>query len=79
MDMFSLEDEDASALFITQESSGISQLDLSKNSENEELFCGVEEGDFSSPCVSMVGAQPKLPQYSDISEDENDFETTEIR
>ena len=79
MDVFSLEDEDASALFITQESSGINQLDMTKNSENEELFCGVEESDFASLCVSMVGIQSKLPQYLDISDDENEFETTEIR
>ena len=34
---------------------------MTKNSENEELFCGVEESDFASPCVSMVGVQSKLP------------------
>ena len=72
MDYLSLEDEDVSELFITQESSKINQEIDEKNEESDDNFLGLLTDDFQSPCVSLVNCDNK-PHYSDISDDENDF------
>ena len=64
MDLFSLEDDDASSLFITQESNGDSNITI--NGDNNSILG--DPMDFGSPCASLVG--DAKPHYSDISEDE---------
>ena len=49
MELFSLEEDDVSNLFITQESS----YDRNK-SQNCDKFLGKEVSDFQSPCVSVI-------------------------
>ena len=65
MEVFSLEDDECSQLFITQTSK-----------ENDEGKLGnsgiiLDPMDFSSPCVSVVNKE--LMQYSDISDDDFDM------
>ena len=72
MDLFSLEDEDHSSMFLTQ-SSSYEEIDISsgiaeKSGENEK-FLGLEKTDFTSPCRSLVSSL-YTPQCSDISDDE---------
>ena len=63
MDVFSLEDEDYSQMFITQ-----SSPKRQKVGENLQILG--DRSDFSKPLVSLVGAQnADKPQYSDISDD----------
>ena len=64
MDVFSLEDEDYSQMFITQSSP--KRVDLVDSSP----ILG-DGNDFSSPLVSLVPKRnEELPQYSDISDDD---------
>ena len=64
MDVFSLEDEDCSQMFITQSSSNDEQTRGNFSVLGDEF-------DFSSPCVSLLsGTNANHAQYSDISEDE---------
>ena len=66
MEIFSLEEDDSSGLFLTQTPSA-----ESKESENKDKSAILGDPfDFMSPCVSLVTSQPT--QYSDISDD--DFE-----
>ena len=75
IELFSLEDDDANELFITQtpKENLLSHLELSQNRNDSGIF-GVE-GDFQSPLVSVV-KQANSTQfvYEDISDDENVFE-----
>ena len=70
LDLLSLEDEECSQMFITQESHGNVENLMDKSGENSDdnLFLGMFEDDFSSPCVSLM--DNNLPVYSDISDDE---------
>ena len=65
MDVFSLEDDDVSGLFLTQSS------DKSVSQVNDSVILK-DPFDFSSPCVSLV-SQPKPNDvlYSDISDSED--------
>ena len=64
MDLFSLEDDDCSQLFITQEpKQNIENMDI-----NDGMFLGIAKTDFSSPCASLVS---KDSIYSDISNAED--------
>ena len=79
LDLFSLEDDEFSELFITQEPSVNNHEDEDKDQESIEMDNNFQFGkasnDFSSPCVSLVRRNmPELPHYSDISDDENVFE-----
>ena len=65
MEIFSLEDDDCPELFITQ--SGSSESANQSEIGNKSGILG-EPSDFSSPCVSILGAK-----YSDISDDEDVF------
>ena len=79
MDVFSLEEEDCGGLFLTQQSSS-SQLEGKKDEENEmeTTFLGLRSDDFQSPCASLVTkSQAVGGAYSDISEEECEFEETE--
>ena len=61
MDVFSLEEDDCSQMFITQSSP--------KRAGNETVLG--DPLDFASPCVSLVGAEhAQGAQYSDISDEE---------
>ena len=60
MDVFSLEDDDAAGLFITQ----------SSPSHVSNVITG-NPSDFSSPCVSLISQSSGVElQYSDISDDD---------
>ena len=75
MDIFSLEDEDISSLFITQESSGNVEKLMENSQDEEDGILGIAAGDFSSPCVSLVDRKENYnPEVSDISDDEKQFE-----
>ena len=67
MEVFSLEDDEARDLFITQtpKEDNLDVLD------NGNFQFGVDKNDFQSPCVSIV--DKCVPHYSDISEDEFDI------
>ena len=60
MEVFSLEDEDYSGMFLTQSSH------LDNISDNSMIL--PDPMDFGSPCVSLISKTQ--PHYSDISEDE---------
>ena len=62
MEIFSLEDDDASDLFITQTPS---------ENKNEVVKMGIIDDpmDFTSPCKSLVGDVGQ--KYSDISDDDD--------
>ena len=69
-DLLSLEDEECSQMFMTQEEShGNVENLMDKSGENSDnnLFLGMFEDDFSSPCVSLVDSY--LLMYSDITDD----------
>ena len=66
MEVFSLED-DYGDMFITQ-SGGINTGD--DNSSNNSVQVLPYPMDFSSPCVSLTSSN-NVPQYSDISDDED--------
>ena len=74
MEFCSLEDEECSQLFITQESKDNSNYEKNENCEkmevNDSVYLGNSSTDFSSPCVSLVSRDSI---YSDISDDD-DFE-----
>ena len=78
MDYYSLEEDDASGLFITQESSRINDEIGENHDESGDNFLGVMTDDFQSPCVSLVTGE-NTAHYSDISEDEQDFEKEKSR
>ena len=72
LDLFSLEDEDISQLFITQEPKQnvmelLDKSDEEMDMEDSNYFLGVAETDFQSPCRSIFGQA--VPIYSDISDD----------
>ena len=72
-DLFSLEDDDCSQLFIAQEPKE-NIVDLMEKSANESsndgsLFLNRSVSDFASPCVSLIGNK-NVTVYSDISDDE---------
>ena len=67
MDVFSLEEDDARELFITQTPKENDGNDL----EEDNFQFGINKSDFASPCVSVVDAV-KSNQYSDISEDDDE-------
>ena len=75
MEVFSLEEDDVSGMFITQEPK-CSQVEKEElECDEDELFCGAKHSDFQLPYVS--GVKPnglEGAQYSDISDD--DFEIT---
>ena len=64
MDTFSLEDDDANELFITQTPS--------KNNDGVQLIGNLADPmDFSMPCQSLIPASvPKRIDFSDISDNE---------
>ena len=55
-EVFSLEDDDYGNMFITQESSQYEDLvEKEDKIDNEDgLFLGLSQSDFSSPCVSVL-------------------------
>ena len=74
MELFSLEDEDTTGLFITQESKNLVHEECDKSEDEFESLLGLDVNDFTSPCVSLVPKKAYVPEYSDISEDEGAFE-----
>ena len=72
LDLFSLEDEDCSQLFITQQPSQkiVNMLDKSdeNNDSGNETFLGLSADDFKSPCSSLVTKSVLSNDYSDISD-----------
>ena len=78
--LFSLEDDEWSELFITQEPrNNIAEI-LEKTDENLQMECGKFLGtygnDFALPCTWVV-QKGNMPIYSDISDDE-DFQKLHI-
>ena len=75
MDTFSLEDEDMSGLFITQESSqSVDNFD-ENNDEELDSILGVAADDFGSPCISLLPQSENYsPEVSDISDDDKEFD-----
>ena len=68
MDAFSLEEDDGNELFITQQSNSKDIFDEEKSdSDGDLLGIGIVDGPSTSDGASV-------PHYSDISDDENDFE-----
>ena len=69
--VFSLENDDASQLFITQSSNNDNRGDESEEDMDtgvlSSTFLGVAPTDFQSPCVSLIAHNGN---YSDISEPE---------
>ena len=80
MDTFSLEDEDVSGMFITQESTqNVSNLGINEDNEDDSIF-GIASDDFSSPCVSLVSCNVNYnPEVSDISDGEVEFQKPKPR
>ena len=72
MDMFSLEEDDASNLFITQESKDYMEVEGRDEDCGDEIFVGVHPLNFGMPSKLLIN--PNMPHYSDISDDENAFE-----
>ena len=76
-EIFSLEDDDYGDMFITQSGGNNQNLatELDKSSKDDVLFLGLEQADFTSPCVSQFKSVHD-PSYSDISGEEDlaDFE-----
>ena len=72
-DLFSLEDDDVSQMFITQEGKEpISEL-LDKSNDDvdadKNIFLGSKVTNFQMPAMSFVQKR-NLPEYSDISDDD---------
>ena len=72
-DLFSLEDDDVSQMFITQEGKEpISEL-LDKSNDDvdadKNIFLGSKVTNFQMPTMSFVQKR-NLPEYSDISDDD---------
>ena len=78
MDYYSLEDEDVSDLFITQEAKENNDESGENVDSNADSFLRIATDDFQSPCVSLF-ADNSNPKYSDISDHENAFSTTQQR
>ena len=78
--LFSLEDEDASQLFITQTPSSKNFMDKDNDDSDENsteiMQFGINGTDFKSLVVLLV---TKMPQYSDISDEETDFRMDDSR
>ena len=66
MEVFSLEDDDCSQMFITQSSPKRQRI---SNEEVGNFSILGDEMDFSSPCVSVLSGTNN-PHYSDISDDD---------
>ena len=77
-EVFSLEEDAYGDMFITQESSQIGDsLGKEDKVEDEDgLFLGLSQSNFSSPCVSFVSQSSNNAMYPDIS-DAEDFEKNE--
>ena len=72
-DLFSLEDDDVSQMFITQEGKEpISEL-LDKGNDDvdadKNIFLGSKVNNFQMPAMSFVQKR-NLPEYLDISDDD---------
>ena len=73
--MFSLEDDEGNDMFITQTpSTSDGNTQELNNQSGGELFLGIEVDDFQSPCSSLVSKSMKQPIYSDISDDDMEWE-----
>ena len=74
MDMYSLEDDDCSELFITQSTNDsiMDEMKLSQRLSVSNIF-GSDGMDFQSPCTSLVNRDK--PIYKDISDDDFDNST----
>ena len=71
MDVFSLEEEEGSELFLTQE------VRSKEKEDKSDSFCGVDPMNFEEPCRSLVGNgtnEFELPYYSDISDEDFEME-----
>ena len=66
--IFSLEEEDGSELFLTQQSRSNNEVEESEGN-CESTWFGMDPLDFTSPCVSLVGGGN--PVYSDNSDSED--------
>ena len=69
MELFSLEDEEYSQLFITQSSNN--SVNVTENDGNGSILG--DPLDFKSPCVSVLS-----DQYSDISDEEFDIPSSQM-
>ena len=74
MEAFSLEEDECSNMFITQEASNSQVMDLNSDESDQDPFdfCGL-----GTP-VSQEKAD-SVPHYSDISEGDDDFESEQKR
>ena len=72
-DLFSLEDDDVSQMFITQEGKEPISEFLDKSNDDvdadKNIFLGSKVTNFQMPAMSFVQKR-NLPEYSDISDDD---------
>ena len=68
MEIYSLEEDEGNELFITQESNNV-VAEMDKSVDESDLFLGIDEMDFQSPCSSLLPDKTNYnPDYSDISD-----------
>ena len=72
MDMCSLEEDEVSKMFITQESKEHMEIEPNDEDSGEELFLGVDPFDFCMPSKSLISMD--IPHYLDILGDNTVFE-----
>ena len=77
-ELFSLEDDDLSQFFITQESRGETSEIVDKSAESGNLFLGKDVNDLTSPVMSVIQKR-NMPVYSDISDDDFPIEPSQKR
>ena len=79
-ELFSLEEDECSEMFITQEPTNVPNVGISLPSDNTDktdgMLLGVSVDDFQSPCSSLVNRH-ESGIYSDISEDECVFQCSQ--
>ena len=74
MEVFSLEDDSCSQLFITQESKDKQDSKDIKTDEEDGQFLGLDPFDLQSPCSSIIDRKEKYqPACENISDDEMEF------
>ena len=78
MDTLSLEEEECSEMFLTQQYSQSSEKIEGEGAEGN-LFCGVERFDFQSPCQPVCKDHTNSATYSDIFDEESDFQKPNFR
>ena len=61
-------------MFLTQKCSQNGQNTGQNYEEYGDSFLGLDPGNFSSPCISLLGSKENETNYLDISDEEDVFE-----